>query len=257
MVRGALAAAPASCYSERMRPPRFTPLLLALVCAGPAAGEIHKPVAMESNAPAPLAAPATHLIPLQVVILHGSRWTWAEVDRRVAKTKEILAQCGVRLDATLVELKSPTGSPSVLYEFDNKLDPTSLRQVAQILARAKPAMFYVESFPDNTSQGGTARPRRTSAGHPEADTAWIPYFETPPGWQASYHVDAHELVHVLADIGHWSPPYQSPPGRKKGDPPDPDRPIEGLMVANNILRSNALAPYLCERIKKHAGAEPL
>lgn len=238
-----------------MRPPRLLPALLLLACALPAAAEIHAVVAAVV-ARVLQAPPATHRIPLQVVILRGSRWTWSAVDRRVSLTRDILAQCGVRLEPTIVELKPPSDTASVLYEIGNDQDPTSMRVVSQTLAQAKPTMFYVDGFSDNTAQGGTARTPRTSAGTPELDTAWIPYYETAPGWQATYHVDAHELVHVLADIGHWSPPYQAPAGHQKGDD-DPDRPNPGLMVGNNAIRTNALAPYLCERIKNHPRASPL
>lgn len=237
-----------------MRPPLLLSALI-LACATPASAEIHNLVAA-TLARVLQAPPATHRIPLQVIILRGSRWTWSAVDKRVALTRDILAQCGVRLETTIVELNPPAGTAFVLYELGNDQDPTSIRIVSQTLAQMKPTMFYVDGFSDNSSQGGTARTPRTSAGTPELDTAWIPYYDTAPGWQATYQVDAHELVHVLADVGHWSPPYQSPPGHKKGDD-DPDRPDPGLMVGNNAIRTNSMAPYLCERIKKHPRAAPL
>lgn len=222
----------------------------------PASAEIHRPRAAAFDQTLQ-SVPATVRVPLTVVILRGSRWTYDAVERRVARTREILSQCGVRLDATIVELASPSGSPSVLYERGNDQDRTGMRVVTQSLAQPKPTLFYVDGFSDNSGQGGTSRPPLTSEGQPEADTAWIPYSDVPPGWQAAYHVDAHELVHVLADIGHWSPPYQPTAGRKKGDPPDPNAPDPGLMVGNSAIRTNVLAPFLCERIKKHPRAAPL
>jgi len=239
-----------------VKTPRLLLVAFAVACAGRTAAENHEFLAAESWSASPKIPAATHRVPLQIVILRGSRWTWADVDRRVAKTREILAQCGVRLEPTIVELNSPSGSPSVLYQESSAQNPASLRVVAQTLAQSRPVLFYVESFSDNIAQRGTARIRTNSAGEPEVDTAWIPYFE-PSNVQWSYQVDAHELVHVLADIGHWTPPYRSPPGRKKGDPPDPNAPDHGLMVGNPSVRTNVLAPFLCARIKSHPRAARL
>lgn len=239
-----------------MRSPLLAAALL-LGCALQAVAEPHE-VFSVPDAPALQAPPATHRIPVQFVILRGSRWTWAVVEQRVTKTKEVLAQCGVRLDTTISELVPPGPNATAIYDTKRSHEPTGMSTIVSALSQPKPTVFYVDGFPDNAAQGGTARPQHTAAGQvvPEVDTAWIPYFETPPPAHANYSVDAHELVHVLADIAHWSPPYQSPPGHAKGDF-DPNKPEAGLMVRMPEIRTNILHPYICERIKKFPRATPL
>jgi len=237
---------------------RLAVALFASFCAAPVAAEVHEPIAMSQATPLVRAAAETHRVAVRVVILSGSRWTLDAVNIRVAKTRDIIAQCGVRLDATIVELTAPGGGAGVLYASERSQEPTGMSTITGFLAQPKPTIYYVGAFTDNTGQSGTSRPRHTVSGAPipEMDTAWIPYSEVPPYWHANYHVDAHELVHVLANIAHWSPPYRSPPGHMKGDA-DPNRPDPGLMVQNNYIRSNIIDTYLCERIKNHPSAAPL
>jgi hypothetical protein len=233
---------------------------LLLACALPAGAERHRFVPVDpERAVSPRGAELTHRIPLQIVILQGSRWTWDAVSARTVMTKEVLAQCGVRLDPTIVTLAAPSGRAGIIYAPARSQEPDGMATIVRALSQPKPTLFYVDAFVDNTGQGGTSRILQTvTAGQdvPEVDTAWIPYFDQKPSWQVNYHVDAHELVHVLADVRHWSPPYQSPPGHRKGDV-DPNAPNPGLMSGNTMNRTNIIDPYLCERIKRHSSAAAL
>lgn len=199
----------------------------------------------------------THAIPLRVVIFEGSGWTRPEVEGRLARVWDVVDRCGVRLaPVTVVELAPPSGTPSPVYARDRSGEPDGLGSVARAAgAGAGPTLFYIADFADRP-QPGTSRPRHQVGAAPEADTAWITRAVLSEGHGDAYSVDAHELVHVLADIGHWAP--EDPPGtppRRKGDP-GPRRDA-GLMAGSPNARSDRLDPSLCARIKSHPSARAL
>ena len=231
-----------------LRAPAFAGMHAAMRPAPPSA------VSILEDAP-----PPTHKIAVNVVILAGSSWARGAVEQRVTLTREILSQCALRLDGAIIERGLPSGGAGVLYDTDRSEEPAGMGTVARLLRpNAGPTLFYVGRFEDNAGQGGTSRPPFTSQGRPEVDTAWIPHHDRVPGWQDAYHVDAHELVHVLADTGHSAlPTFGRKPRRNKEDPVDQADRDGGLMVGNPALRSNKLAPELCDKMKRHPLAERL
>jgi hypothetical protein len=235
---------------------RYSLAALLALTGLPASAEFHEDVPAVQSQPTQ-SPPPTHRVPLSVVILRGSRWTYDVVQRRVAKAREIIAQCGVRLDPAFIELSSPGGGAGVLYKPASSGEPGGMGTLARALGQPKPILFYVERFADNSGQSGTARPPHTSAGTDEVDTAWIAFTESNADGSGRYQVDAHELVHMLADVGHVGLGENRPPRRNKEDPIDPADLAQGLMVGNPILRSNRLSPALCARLKARTTARPL
>lgn len=117
----------------------------------------------------------------------------------------------------------------------------------------------METFEDNFMQPGTSRPPFNHAGDPEVDTAWITRLVLSPGYRDHYSVDAHELLHVLADTGHsvLRSAEDRPARPQKGEPSDePDR-YGGLMAGNPLIRSDVVDPSLCEKMRAHPLVRPL
>lgn len=229
---------------------------LLLLAAVGASAERH--VFDDSRAPAAIAPPPapTHAIALAVVILRGSSWTHDVVARRVAKTRDIVAQCGVRLDAAITELSSPSGSPDVVYDPDRAGEKGGMGAIASALGQAKPTLFYVGMFSDNEAQSGTSRPTFQAGGRADENTAWIPFPFDGPDVEHPYLVDAHELVHTIANTPHVE--YRACPRRaRKEDPVAPECADQGLMAGNPLIRSNKISDALCARIKARPYARPL
>jgi hypothetical protein len=210
-------------------------------------------------APAVLPEPPvpSHSIPFSAVILKGSGWTREAVQPRLAEVQRIIAQCGVRLDlGPVVEGELPGGGTELLYDRKAASAPNGLGTVTQLLRpRAGPALFYFAHFLD-FKQPGTARPAWTDAGTAQLDTAWIAF---PPDEGQSYSVDAHELVHVLADTSHSSLPRVGPPSEKpkRDDSPQQPRQDGGLMSKYGRDRSNVIGDALCAKMKLHPAAVSL
>lgn len=240
------------------RPPALA--ALSLLLAGAARGEIHSMGAARAGARSLLqAAPApTHRIPVNVVVLAGSHWLAESVERRVSMTRAILTQCAIALEPAIAVREPPWGSALVLYDDKRSEEPNGMGSVSRLLRpSAAPTLFYVEDFEDNEAQTGTSRPPFTSAGRPEVDTAWIRFADHLPRWSDAYHVDAHELVHVLADTGHSALPTFGRGRGRKEDPADPASQDGGLMAGNPFVRSNRIAAELCEKMKAHPFARRL
>lgn len=229
---------------------------ILLMCAAGAAAERH--AFDDSRAAAAIAPPPapTHAIRLAVVILRGSPWTYDAVARRVAKTREIVAQCGVRLDPEISELSSPSGSPDVVYDPDHASEKAGMGTISSALGQTKPTLFYIRAFSDNGGQSGTSRPAFQARGAAEEDTAWVPFPADGADAEHPYLVDAHELVHVIADTPHADFRTCAPRAHKE-DPISPECADQGLMVGNPMLRSNRISDALCARIKERPYARPL
>ncbi|MBI4349673.1 MAG: hypothetical protein HY553_22750 [Elusimicrobia bacterium] len=201
--------------------------------------------------------PASARIAVDVVLLRGTGWSRDVVERRLGRLGAVLRQCGVRLDAAITEASAPGAATRPLYDRARAQAPNGLGTITRALrTSARPVLFYIGPFEDNPGQA-TSRPRFDSAGLDEVDTAWVPYGLGEGGAHACYLVDAHELVHTLADVGHPSLEYDGPRRARKEDPPYPGEQDGGLMAGNPGARTNVLGASVCDRLRKGPFAERL
>ena len=172
------------------------------------------------------AAPAhSHTLALDVVILSGAGWGIPEIHRAVGRAAEIIGQCGVAVARARVRAVEA-------HRRFRYLDDTWSRQLVKRLAPARPAVFFVEDTlrepafeAEAFGQGNTRRMPVMR------DTVWITRSAKPIGV-----VLAHELFHVLADLGQHEP--------------DPGN----LMHERTDGGNTRLHDWQCERLRKVAAA---
>ena len=140
-------------------------------------------------------APAhSHTLAVDLMILSGAGWEIPQVHHAVGRAAEIIARCGVVVARARVRMVEA-------HRRFRYLDDVWSRQLVERLAPARPAVFFVEDTlrepafeAEAFGQGNT---RRTPG---MRDTIWIT--------RAAKHVGvvlAHELFHVLADLGRHEP----------------------------------------------------
>ena len=167
----------------------------------------------------------THAISLDVVVLNEAGWQIPEIHRAVGRAAEVLAQCEVSVART--RLRIVRGPRRFRYLHD-----TWSRRLVERLDPARPAVFFVEETlrepafeAEAFGQGNTRRDPVMR------DTIWITRAATNVGV-----VLAHELVHVLADLG-----------RHETDP-------DNLMYERTEGSNTRLHDWQCERLRNVATA---
>ena len=169
--------------------------------------------------------PHSHAITLDIVILSGTGWRIPEIHRAVGRAAEILAQCEVSVDRARVRVVE---TPRRFRYLDDTWSPRLVKR----LDPARPAVFFVEetlrepAFEAEAFGQGNTRRMRTMR-----DTVWITRAAKDVGV-----VLAHELFHVLADLG-----------RHETDP-------DNLMHERTVGRNTRLHDWQCERLRKVATA---
>ena len=172
------------------------------------------------------AAPAhSHTLALDVVILSGTGWEIPEVRRALDRAAEIIAQCSVVVARARLRMVEA-------HRRFRYLDDDWSRQLVKRLAPERPAVFFVEDTlrepafeAEAFGQGNT---RRLPA---MRDTVWITRAAEHAGTML-----AHELFHVLADLGQHEP--------------DPGN----LMHERTDGSNTRLSDWQCERLRKVAAA---
>ncbi len=170
-------------------------------------------------------SPHTHTVALDVVVLSGAGWRIPEIHRAVARAAEILGQCGVAVARTRLRMVEAPRRYRYLHDAWS-------RRLVKRLDPARPAVFFVEetlrepAFEAEAFGQGNTRSLRALR-----DTVWITRAARDVGV-----VLAHELFHVLADLGR----HESEPGNLMN---------ERVAAGNTRLRD-----WQCERLRKVATA---
>ena len=166
-----------------------------------------------------------HAVALDIVVVGGAGWRVPEILRAVRRTAGILAQCEVAVDR--VRLRMIEAPRRFRYLHD-----AWSRRLVQRLDPSRPAVFFVEETlrePAFEAEAfGQANTRHTPW---MRDTVWITRAAEDVGI-----VLAHELFHVLADLGR----HETDPGNLMN---------ERVGSANTRLRD-----WQCERLRKVATA---
>ena len=166
-----------------------------------------------------------HVVALDLIVVNGAGWRAREILRAVRRTAGILAQCEVAVGrARLRMIEAPRR-----YRY---LHDAWSRRLVQRLDPPRPAVFFVEDTlrePAFEAEAfGQANTRHTPG---MRDTVWITRAAEPVGV-----VLAHELFHVLADLG-----------RHETDP--------GNLMNERVTGGNTrLHDWQCERMRKVATA---
>lgn len=162
------------------------------------------------------ATPAAKLVaPLALVVEAGSGWEKPGVlEKELGKASAIFARCGVTLGET--EVVSARWSKEGLRRL-NVADPYAVPAEATVMgeplipSRRPVGFFFAKgSIPSTAKAYNATSVNVFKARFPEAasmlDTFWITYdegFRPPkPDTAPSYSMIAHELTHILGDVGH-------------------------------------------------------
>ena len=171
-------------------------------------------------------APAhAHTVALDVLFVSGAGWRVREILRAVRRAAAILAQCEVAVNRVRLRMIETPRRYRYLHDAWS-------RRLVQRLDPSRPAVFFVEGTlrrPAFEAEAfGQANTRRTPW---MRDTVWITRAAEPAGV-----VLAHELFHVLADLGR----HETDPGNLMN---------ERVGSGNTRLRD-----WQCERLRKVATA---
>ena len=169
--------------------------------------------------------PHTHTVDLDVVVLSRVGWRIPEIHRAVGRAAEILAQCGVSFARTRVRIVEAPRRFRYLHDSWS-------RRLVKRLDPARPAVFFVEETLRQPAFEAEAFGQANTRNMPGLrDTVWITRAAEDVGI-----VLAHELFHVLADLGR----HETDPGN--------------LMYQRVDGGNTRLRDWQCERLRKVATA---
>lgn len=181
----------------------------------------------------PAASPAPIVVPVTVVVEEGSAWAApGKLEAVLGKASAIFGRCGVSLGAADVSVVR--WSPEAL-KLLNTSDPYKAPPEAAALDASVPAgtpkalLFRASSIPSTAKAYNVKFVETFSRQFPETarmlNTFWITEDQESrrkPDIGPSYSVFAHELVHLLGNVGHV-PDHPNlmtdddGPGAKSGD----------------------------------------
>ena len=165
--------------------------------------------------------PHTHSITLDVILLAGSGWGISEVHRAVGRAAEILGQCEVAVARTRVRMIEAPRRYRYLHDRWS-------RRLVNRLEPIRPAVFFVEeTLREPAFEAEAFGQSNTRSMRALRDTVWITRATRDVGV-----VLAHELFHVLADLGR----HESDPGN--------------LMNERVAAGNTRLHDWQCERLRK-------
>lgn len=161
--------------------------------------------------------PVTHApttFPLTLVVEAGSPWTApGTLERAAGKTSAILARCGVALSrADVVVVRWSPEALRRLNVANPYLGPPQTAVMDEaLLPGGRPVgfLFAAGSVPTTAQAYNASTVARYRASHPAVAkllrTFWITHdyeLRRAPDVGPSFSVIAHELVHILGDLGH-------------------------------------------------------
>ena len=132
----------------------------------------------------------THAVVLDVIIMSGAGWRIPEIHRAVRRAAEVLAQCEISFARTQLRIVEAPRRFRYLHDSWS-------RQLVEQLDPARPAVFFIEETLREPAFEAEAFGQGNTRRMPDLrDTVWITRAAEDVGI-----VLAHELFHVLADLG--------------------------------------------------------
>jgi hypothetical protein len=166
-----------------------------------------------------IAAPADEAgvrqLPIDLMIEQGSKWGQpAALKAQLEKTSKILRQCGVVLGE--VRIQNVVWTPWVLNQIINASpykgpkDLILMRDIQTPVLRTLGFLYGLRSVPSTAAAYNRTSVGRLSSAtvdaHPLVETFHITEhhmdYRAVPGANATYDTFAHELVHLMGDVGH-------------------------------------------------------
>ena len=171
------------------------------------------------------APPHAHAVALDIVILDGAGWHIPEIHRAVSHAAEILAQCEVSVDRARLRIVE---APRRFRYLDDAWSARLVRRLDPV----RPAVFFVEETLREPAFEAEAFGQANSRRNPGMrDTVWVTRAARDIGI-----VLAHELFHVLADLGEH------------------DTDPSNLMYERTSGSNARLHDWQCDRLRKVATA---
>ena len=163
--------------------------------------------------------PVTHVLDATIVMFRNSGWTRNQIETHLKRTNEIYAQCGIRLgDIKFVESDAYQGKIDINERWNYEGD--DLKIAAATPVENRPVIYLVRKIMQTEGGYTNFEHFQYSENNPKvANTIWLAsiintedyyYYETGDDSgrnyrlrrDPSYNVVAHELAHLLADMGH-------------------------------------------------------
>jgi hypothetical protein len=163
--------------------------------------------------------PVTHALDATIVMFRNTGWTLDQISAHLRRTNEIYAQCGIRLgDVKLVESDAYQGKLDINARWDYEGDDLVIAKATPIEKR--PVIYLMRKIMAYEGGYTNFEDFEFSKQNPDvANTIFLAnvinteeyYFyhtadesghEFYLRRDSSYNVVAHELAHLLADMGH-------------------------------------------------------
>lgn len=172
-------------------------------------------VVSEKVIEAPASEVGVRQLPLDLLIEAGSKWSDpAALKTQLEKTSRILRQCGVVIGE--VQIQTVVWSPLALEQIANASPykgPKELilmRDIQTPVLKTLGFLYGLKSVPSTASAFNRTSIRRLSSATVDASPLCETFHITEhhmdyrrvPGANATYDTFAHELVHLMGDVGH-------------------------------------------------------
>jgi len=154
-------------------------------------------------------------LPLDLLIEAGSKWNNpATLKAQLEKTSKILRQCGVVIGE--VQIQSVTWAPATLQQIANASpykgpkELVLMKDIQTPVLKTLGFLYGLRSVPSTASAFNRTSVRRLSSATVDATPLCETFhitehhmdYRAVPGANATYDTFAHELVHLMGDVGH-------------------------------------------------------
>jgi len=166
------------------------------------------------------------------ILLRGSGASLPVLEKRLPYTKDAFDTCQVQIQSNwIIVVDPPEDRVDFVHDHvDFDYSNGTKAHLALITPPVEmPALFYIKSFTNTAAVTGTSAAPHWAGGSPQENFTWV---TEPVLNYFAFSVEAHELGHVLADMGH-GPAFT------------------GNLMSAGPYRNNRFPKWDCERIWTH------
>lgn len=200
----------------------------------------------------------SHILKISLVTLSGTDWSRDEVAKEAQTLATLYAQCGIKLEAEIIQTRNNLGN--AIVEDAKDRGPLSRHQFGlRTPIRNRAVVYLFDGFEGHRGSNSISTPLwHHGADCSHLDYSWI----SSDAKRKPYSVVAHELTHNLANVGH-SPGLNRLKAGEPGwetncdrnhylcNPGEEESTERSIMHGNSAYRPNRMTPLLCNRIKSH------